>query len=211
MPVCLTFGDSNTYGTPPMVARGVPERYDRGVRWTGVCAAELGPGWEVVEEGLPGRTAQFEDPVMGSFMDGRTGLRIALQSHGPIDVLTVMLGTNDIKTRFAPEPGRVTAGIACLLDIALSDEMQLRHGRFRVLVICPPKVREVGILKGEFLGAESVAAALPDRYAALAAARGAGFLDANNMISVSDVDGIHLEASAHRVLGAAVADAVRSL
>ena len=58
----------------------------------------------MVEEGLPGRTAQYDDPVMGAIMNGRPALRMALQSHGPIDVMTLMLGTNDVKTRFASTP-----------------------------------------------------------------------------------------------------------
>jgi lysophospholipase L1-like esterase len=169
------------------------------------------PGWETVEEGLPGRTAQFPDPVMGAHMDGRDGLKIALQSHGPIDALTIMLGTNDTKTRFGATPERIVAGIAGLLDIAMSLEMQQRHGGFRILVICPPPVLEQGPISSEFVGAREVSLKLPRLYAALAEARGVGFLDAGSVIEVSPVDGIHFEAEAHRRLGAAVAEAIGRL
>lgn len=210
MPVLLCFGDSNTHGTPPMSARGEVRRLGPEARWPRVAAAAL-PGWEVVEEGLPGRTAQFADPVMGAHMDGRTGLRIALESHGPLDALAIMLGTNDVKARFAPSPERVTAGIAALLDIALGDEMQARHGGFRVLVICPPSVLEGGPFAGEFLGAQAVSRALAPLYRALAEARGCGFLDAGRTIAASAVDAIHFDAEAHRRLGEAVAAAIRAL
>lgn len=193
-----------------MTRRGVSSRFGREDRWPRVAEALL-PGWEVVEEGLPGRTAQFPDPVMGAHMDGRTGLRIALESHGPIDLLAIMLGTNDVKTRYGASPAQVAAGIAALLDIALSEEMQERHGGFRVLVICPPPILEQGPFAGEFWGARERSLALAPLYRALAEARGCGFLDAGEVIAVSPVDGIHFDAEAQRRLGAAVAEAVRAL
>lgn len=153
MPVLLTFGDSNTHGTPPIIVPGQYHRLDASIRWPQVCARALGTGWELAEEGLPGRTAQFDDPVMGACMNGYAGLHMALRSHGPIDVMTLSLGTNDVKTRFAATPEAVVSGIAGLLDIALSLEMQTRHGGFKVLLICPPPVQEVGPIAGEFFGA----------------------------------------------------------
>ena len=89
-------------------------RYGEDSRWPRVAGAALGAGWTIVEEGLPGRTAQFDDPVMGAWMNGQMGLRIALASHGPIDWLAIMLGTNDCKTRFGGRPETITAGFeAC--------------------------------------------------------------------------------------------------
>lgn len=208
----LCFGDSNTHGSPPIVTRGEPyRRLDAATRWPRVAAAALAPEWDVVEEGLPGRTAQFPDPVMGAHMDGREGLKIALQSHGPIDALTIMLGTNDTKTRFGADAPRIAAGIAGLLDIANSLEMQQRHGGFRILVICPPPVLEQGPIASEFTGAREKSLHLPSLLKALAEARGAGFLDAGSVIAVSPADGIHFEPEAHEALGRAVAEAVRRL
>ncbi|MGL6209205.1 MAG: SGNH/GDSL hydrolase family protein [Paracoccaceae bacterium] len=211
MPVLLTFGDSNTHGTPPIVTLAEYHRFDAATRWPRRVLAALGPGWELVEEGLPGRTAQFDDPVMGAHMNGRDGLKIALLSHGPIDVLTLMLGTNDVKARFAVTPAQVVAGIAGLLDIAQSAEMQGRHGGFRILLICPPPVLEQGPIADQFYGAAALSRGLAGPYAALAAARGCGFLDAGAVIGVSPVDGVHFEAGAHAVLAEAVAGAVRGL
>lgn len=211
MPVILTFGDSNTHGTPPIVDRAVYGRFDAATRWPGRMQALLGPDWVLVEEGLPGRTAQFADPVMGAHMDGREGLKMALQSHGPIDVLVLMLGTNDVKARFGASARGVVGGIAALLDIALGAEMQGRHGGFRVLLICPPPVEEVGPIAEEFYGAAALSAGLAPLYAALAVRRGTGFLDAGGVITVSGVDGIHFEAAAHAALAVAVAAAVLRL
>jgi lysophospholipase L1-like esterase len=207
----LCFGDSNTHGTPPMERSGIYDRFDAETRWPCVARRALGDEWTLVEEGLPGRTAQFPDLMMGDHMDARIGLPIALQSHGPIDVLTLMLGTNDVKARFGATPEKVTAGIAGMVDFALSDEMQTRHGGFRVLLICPPPVLEQGPFAGEFFGGAETSRALPPLYRALAAARGCGFLDAGKVIAVSPVDGIHYDAAAHQALGQAVAEAVAVL
>lgn len=211
MPNLLTFGDSNTHGTPPIMQRGEYHRFDAAIRWPQVCLRALGAGWELAEEGLPGRTAAFEDPVMGDHMNGRLGLRIALQSHGPVDVLTIMLGTNDVKARFASTPEMVLAGVAGLVDVAQSLEMQQRHGGFQVLLICPPPVEEVGPLQGEFYGAAARSRALAPLYRDFAQARGIGFLDAGGVIAVSPVDGVHFDEAAHARLGQAVAEAISRL
>lgn len=211
MPNLLCFGDSNTYGTLPMAQEGAHHRYAPDVRWTGIARAALGPDWHLVEEGLPGRTAQFADPVMDGLMDGMPALRMALQSHGPLDVLTIMLGTNDVKTRFGASAETVMGGVAALLDLALGTEMQMRHDGFKVLLICPPPVLETGILKPQFWGAATKSAALSSLYSALAQSRGVGCLDAGPLISTSPIDGVHLTAAAHETLGQAVAAAVRML
>lgn len=209
MPCLLAFGDSNTHGLKPIVRRGDYARHGPQARWPTVCAAALGSEWSLVEEGLPGRTTQFDDPVMGAHMNGRSGLHMALLSHGPIDLLALMLGTNDCKTRFAPTPERVTAGIAGLLDIALSPDIQARHGGLDILLICPPSVEETGVLAGEFWGATAVSRELAAHYSALADARGLKFLDAGWVATVSPIDGVHLEPSAHQALGTAVAESIR--
>lgn len=209
MPLLLTFGDSNTHGTPPIVDLDLYDRFDAALRWPVRAARAL--GWDLVEEGLPGRTAQFADPVMGPQMDGRLGLQIALHSHGPIDVLAIMLGTNDVKARFGASPELITGGIASLLDIAQDRVVQRRHGGFRVLLVCPPPVLEQGPIAGQFFGGRARSLALPGLYRDLAQARGCGFLDAGTVISVSPVDGVHFEPEAHGVLAGAVAGAVRGL
>ena len=91
----LCFGDSNTYGYDP--ARD--GRYGDDERYPMVLQDLLGDGWSVVEEGLPGRTAVFDDPIT----EGMNGLRVItpiLMSHAPLDTVTIMLGTNDSKERF---------------------------------------------------------------------------------------------------------------
>ncbi len=209
MAVLLTFGDSNTHGTPPIVDPEVYGRFDASVRWPARTAAAL--GWDLVEEGLPGRTAAFDDPVMGAHMNGQVGLRIALHSHGPIDVLAIMLGTNDVKARFGASAEGIAGGIASLVDIAQDAVVQRRHGGFRVLLICPPPVLEQGPIAGQFFGGRSRSLALAPLLGDLARARGCGFVDAGALIEVSPLDGVHFEPEGHAVLAVAVAAALRSL
>lgn len=205
MPRLLCFGDSNTHGTPPVTVRGLYARYDAATRWPTRLAAALGPDWEVAEEGLPGRTAQFPDALMGDHMDGRPGLKIALQSHGPLDWLAIMLGTNDVKARFGAAPGKIVAGIAGLVDYALCPDMAARHPGLRILLIAPAPVVETGVLRGEFLGGAAKSAALGPLIAGLARARGCAFLDAGAHAAVSPVDGVHLSPEGHAALAQAVA------
>ena len=89
MAVVLCFGDSNTHGTPPIVDIAVYGRFGPGVRWPSRVGQAL--GCEMIEAGLPGRTAQFDDPIMGAHMNGQAGLKIALESHGPLDALVLPL------------------------------------------------------------------------------------------------------------------------
>lgn len=203
MPVVMCFGDSNTYGTPPILDLNQHDRFDPQTRWPKRVAAAL--GCDLVEEGLPGRTSMFDDPIMGAHMNGQTGLKMALESHGPLDVLVLMLGTNDVKARFTSTPEAVVGGIASLLDIAQHRVMQERHGGFKILLVCPPPVVEVGPIKDEFWGGAARAQALAPLYQTLASARGIAFLDAGAVIAVSPVDGVHFNADAHEKLATAIA------
>jgi len=208
----LIFGDSNTYGTPPARDWGEGGRYDAQTRWPMVTATALGETWEVIAEGLPGRTAtSLVDPVMGVHMNGQLGLQIALQSHGPLDVLVIMLGTNDCKTAFGLTADAITGHIAALLAIAQDPMMQNRHGGFQILLLCPPRILETGTYSRSMLGAEEKSAALPALYKALADHHQIGFFDTNTVIASSAVDGIHLTEDAHQGLGYAVAEKLRDL
>ena len=102
--VVLCYGDSNTHGTMPMATLDDMGRFGAAERWPGVLAAELGSGWRVVEEGLPGRTTVYPDPISGVHKNGLSVLPAALESHRPLDVVVVMLGTNDLKHRFQVPP-----------------------------------------------------------------------------------------------------------
>ena len=92
----LCYGDSNTWGYNPHTEL----RYPRAVRWTGVLQRGLGPAYHVIEEGLNGRTTVWDDPIEG-YKSGKEYLVPCLETHKPMDLVVIMLGTNDLKHRFS--------------------------------------------------------------------------------------------------------------
>ena len=205
MPTLLTFGDSNTHGTCPIVAEGDYRRLDAETRWPCVTKEALGDKWSLIEEGLPGRTTCFDDPIMGAHMNGWMGLKIALSTHGPIDLLTIMLGTNDCKALFGNSARDILGGISGLLAIAQNAELQSRHGGYKTLLIVPPPIVVTGIFSASFYGADRLSEQLSDLYSEIATHWGIEFFDAGDVIATSPVDGVHFEKEAHQTLGTAVA------
>ena len=211
MPTLLTFGDSNTHGTRPILAEGDYGRFDAKARWPCVAKEALGDKWILIEEGLPGRTTCFEDPIMGSFMNGWTGLKIALSTHGPIDLLTIMLGTNDCKALFGNSARDILGGISGLLAIAQNAELQSRHGGYKTILIAPPPIVVTGIFSTSFYGADRLSEQLSDLYSEIATLWGIEFFDAGDVIATSPVDGVHFEKEAHQTLGTALAKKIRTI
>lgn len=95
MKTILCYGDSNTWGFEPVTRN----RYGRTERWTGILRQELGLDYDVIEEGLNGRTTVWDDPIEGH-KNGKEQIIPILKSHQPLDLVTIMLGTNDLKRRF---------------------------------------------------------------------------------------------------------------
>ena len=211
MPTLLTFGDSNTHGTRPIVAEGDYGRFDAKARWPCVAKEALGDKWLLVEEGLPGRTTCFDDPIMGPHMNGWMGLKIALSTHGPIDLLTIMLGTNDCKALFGNSARDILGGIAGLLEISQNSDLQSRHGGYKTLLIAPPPIVVTGHLGTSFYGADHLSEQLGDLYSEIAIHRGIEFFDAGKIIATSTVDGVHFENEAHQALGAALAKKIKTI
>jgi lysophospholipase L1-like esterase len=195
----LCFGDSNTYGSVPGESGS---RFVWEVRWPGVLARELGAGWHVVEEGLPGRTTVFEDPV-SPHRRGADYLAPCLASHAPLDAVVIFLGTNDLKTRFAATSRDIAEGIGGLAQEARASGCGPRGEAPYVLLLGLPRLGAV--LTPEFEGAEEKAAALRGDLADHAAAVGVDLLDLAAVTAYSELDGIHLDADGHEAIGAAVA------
>lgn len=210
MPVLMCFGDSNTWGTQPMADAADVRRFAPHERWPGVLHAGLGPDWRLVEEGLPGRTLNRDDPVEGEDRNALRLLPALLQSHRPLDVLVVMLGTNDCKARFAATPAQLAAGLHGVIDAVAASALPGLPAP-RLLLVCPPPLRERGWLAPMFSGGAALADALPACVAAVGAARGVATFDAGTVAGVDTMDGIHLDAAAHRALGTALAARVRAL
>lgn len=203
----LIFGDSNTHGTVPMTAPGEMRRHPPGARWTDLLGARL-PGWTVLAEGQPGRTTVHDDPTEGPHRNGALLLPALLESHRPVDLLAIMLGTNDLKPRFASGPADIAAGIERLVRIARASAAGPGGAAPRLLVACPPPIRELGCLADVFAGGAAKSQSLARALAAMAARAGTAFVDLAAHVAVSEVDGIHYDLGAQAGLAEGVAAAV---
>ncbi len=207
----VCFGDSNTFGWLPTLSRTVTRRYAPDRRWPGVLAKRLGPGFHVIEEGLVGRTTVRDDPIDGPHKNGRLGLAIALETHMPIDIVAIMLGTNDFKVRFAAQTSDIVDSLEVLVNAVKGSGCGPGGRAPKVLLIAPPPLKEIGRFGEMFAGAAAKSAALGEQAKDLAKRADVGFLDAGKVIEVSAVDGIHLDQDAHRDLGIAIADIIKGI
>lgn len=202
----LCFGDSNTWGYDPATG----ERFDRDVRWTGVLRQALGPDFEVIEEGLNGRTTVWNDPIEG-YKNGHDYLVPCLETHRPLDLVALMLGTNDLKRRFSLSAYDIGQGAGVLLRAIGYSKAGSDGNAPRVLLLAPPPVAKLTFFAEMFEGSEAKSKLLGMHYKAVAEEYNVAFLDTATVIRSSDLDGIHFEAEEHNKLGRAVAAEVLGL
>jgi lysophospholipase L1-like esterase len=206
----LCFGDSNTHGQMP--GRGPLERYGRDIRWAGVLEKNLGSGWLVLEEGLSGRTTVHSDPVEGAHKNGRTYLKPCLQSHAPLDLVIIMLGTNDLKVRFNMPPSEVAMGIGCLVydirELAPGPSGQIPE---IMIVAPPPMLDDLNEWEAIFSGAQEKSLKLALAFEVMADSLGVHFFDASTVCQCSPADGFHIDAHAHQQLGEALAQEILAI
>ncbi len=207
MKTVLCFGDSNTWGYDPSTGG----RYPKTDRWVGVLAQALGPGFDVIAEGQNGRTTVFSDPVEGGHKSGLAYLPACLESCKPVDLVVIMLGTNDMKARFAATPGDIASGAAHLVARVQQSDAGPEGGAPRVLLLAPPPIAKLSEFGEMFEGAQAKSCLLGARYREVAAGLGCEFLDTSTVVRSSDLDGIHLDAGDQRKLGQAVAARVKAL
>jgi len=206
----LCYGDSNTFGAATVDR---PDgRYAPDERWPGVLRAALGSGWLVIEEGLGGRTTVSDDPVEGLDKNGSTYLLPCLRSHRPLDVVVIMLGTNDLKARFNKTAWEIAAGVGALVEIVKTAAIGRNEGVPQILVVAPPVILErlpnhADMFAGAFPKSKEMAA----QFARMAKDKDVHFFDAGGVIKSSAIDGFHFDPDAHAALGKAIAAEVGKL
>ena len=200
----LAFGDSNTWGLIP----GTGARYPEHIRWTGILRKAVAPlGFNLLEDGVCGRTTVFEDPDRS----GRRGLDSVSHYTGTeeLSAVILMLGTNDCKKIFRVAPEQIGNGLEqCIarFEALLSPE--------KILVVSPVLLGQ-GVWnpdKDPAFDRLSVrtCAALKDVYAGIASRKGCAFLAASDYASVSHLDEEHMNAEGHERLAAAILDKLTS-
>jgi lysophospholipase L1-like esterase len=177
-----------------------------------VLAAELGAEWHIIEEGQNGRTTVHDDPFAPA-RNGRAVLPACLESHQPLDVVVLMLGTNDLKMVFNVPAGEIANGAGILAKIILQSTCGPDNAPPKLLLVAPPALGAMAHLpelSEKFGGAEPKARRLSVLYRTLAAQLGAAFVDSQAHTKPGS-DGLHLDAASHATLGKAIATAVRQM
>jgi len=208
MYVVLCFGDSNTYGRDPET-KG---RFEHDVRWPGVLAKTLGSGYHVIEEGLNGRTTVWDDPVRGhQKRNGSMYLLPCLESHSPIDLLIVMLGTNDLKARFSVTAYDIGQSMGALIETAQRSAAGRNGGPPKILVMSPPPLGKLTEYAETFSGGVEKSKGLARHYGETSGQYGCEYFDAGSVIEVSKTDGLHFDPQGHGKLGESVAGIVKKM
>jgi lysophospholipase L1-like esterase len=205
MRTLLCFGDSNTWGYDPESG----ERLPRDARWPVRLGRALADGWEVIAEGLNGRTATLDSPVA----EGRNGLTYlvpCLESHAPVDLAVVYLGTNDAGDRYGLPPQTIANAVGRLVRVIRKSETGPNGGAPEVLVVCPPPFGRLDP-EGDFAQAGEKSRKLARHYRAVCEELGCELLDLNGIAAYSDLDGIHLDADGHAAVATAVEERVRRI
>lgn len=206
MKTILCYGDSNTWGYQP-VTKG---RYSREERWAGILPRELGAGYEVIAEGLNGRTTVWDDPIEG-YKNGKEQIIPILTSHKPVDLVVIMLGTNDLKKRFSLSAYDIAEGAGVLVDMVQKSDCGPGERAPQVLLMAPPPVARLTEYEEMFEGAAPKSRLFSKHYRRVAEERGCAFLDTSEVIVSSDIDGIHFDVEEHKKLGLAVAARIREI
>ncbi|MCR4789323.1 MAG: SGNH/GDSL hydrolase family protein [Lachnospiraceae bacterium] len=207
----LCFGDSLTWGYDPDKRIRFPEDS----RWPMVMQEILGDGYTVIEEGQNGRTIASDDPAEGE-KNGLKYIGPCLESQSPLDVVIIMLGSNDCKRKFAYSSMDIAGEMQIMLEKILSyDHFRCNDG-FQVLLVSPPLISDA--IKMSWLGdsfgydnSSKLSAELAGWYSQLAEMYGCAFVDASKHVEASPSDGCHLDAENQRKLGRLLAEKVLSL
>jgi len=206
MKTVLCFGDSNTWGYVPGTDGG---RWPRGQRWPVRLQAALGGEWDVIAEGLNGRTATMDSPVA----EGRNGLTYlmpCLHSHMPIDIVVIYLGTNDTGDRYSLPAETVAGAVGRLVRVVRTSEAGPGYSAPDVLVVCPPPFGQLDP-EGSFANAGAKSRQLGRWFAEMCAELSCELLDLDGIASYSDLDGIHLDADGQGAVATAVEERLRRM
>lgn len=201
----VCFGDSNTHG----YCAENNGRFDETQRWTCLLQNGLGRDYLVLEEGLSGRTTCFTDPIHEG-LNGLDYIYPCLMSHEPVDLLIIMLGTNDTKERFGSSAACIALGLKRLIAKAIATTDCWRDGKPNILVVTPQNIgreyadTEVSQTMGR--GCAEKSEGLAAQYEQIAKMMGCHYLDANQVVSAgpNQVDFMHLTEAGHRQLAQAL-------
>jgi len=209
MRTVLCFGDSLTWGYDP---EG-PGRHVFEDRWPGVLGSALGSSVSVIAEGLNGRTTGYDDHLADCDRNGVKNLPTVLHTHMPLDLVVIMLGTNDMKPAIAGTAYAARAGMQRLVGLIRHHEYSFDYDAPEILIVSPPPLCETAdpVFSAIFRGGVEESAMLASLYRDLADDLGCGFFDAGSVARTSPIDGVHLNAEGTRAIGRGLEPIVRMM
>lgn len=209
MKTILCYGDSNTYG----LKSDLCTRYPRNIRWTGILQEKLGNDYYVIEEGLGGRTTVWDDPVE-DYKNGKKYLLPCLDSHKPLDLVILMLGTNDLKSRFGVCPFDIGTSMENLVKTILKSDAGIDFQPPKLLLVTPVPIHSVGRaqdLDQMIPDMEERSRALAFYYKDIAERYPIYYMDPDGKVEVNDTDGIHYTEKGHAQMAALMEKKVREI
>lgn len=209
MKTILCYGDSLTWGYN---AEG-PGRHPYEDRWPSVLQARLGDKTRVIAEGLNGRTTAFDDWLSGADRNGARILPTLLTTHAPLELIVILLGTNDMKPFVSGRAIGAKQGMQRLVDIIRGHDYPLDEAAPAILLVAPPPLCDTGSADFAAMFGEGIAESrkLAPLYAQLAKDIGCAFFDAGSVAKTTPLDGVHLDAESTRAVGEALAPRVRQI
>ncbi|HEV2614574.1 MAG TPA: GDSL-type esterase/lipase family protein [Gammaproteobacteria bacterium] len=212
----LCYGDSNTWGNIAGSRNAellLAKRFDRNIRWTGVLQKLLGEKYHIIEAGLNGRNTAFDETrFVRPSRNGLATLPLILEMHYPLDLVIIMLGTNDAIMDFNATPEQTTIAIQKMIRFIKTSHLGKAFSAPKVLLISPaPIIQNNSEGFKVFFNQESITKTqqLAYYYKKLAHQESCLFIDAAKIATVSDDDGVHIEAESHRKLAEVIATAVQ--
>ncbi len=205
----LCYGDSNTWGYIP---GSQAQRHDIDTRWTGLLQKQLGSDYKIIENGLNSRTTIYDDPICID-RNGYKSLDSAVLSQSPLDLVIIMLGTNDFKD-YLPSSNYASAealGLYCnkIRNICAAENQQVP----KILLVSPIHVGKTVLKAGEEFNQESIDRSkdLGGRIKAVAERFDAYFFDAASVAKASNIDGLHMINSEHKKIADALEKLIREI
>ena len=202
----VCFGDSNTHGYCADLTDSAEHtnRFNETERWTCLLQKALGDDYLVLEEGLGGRTTVFDQPEQPG-LSGLDLIRPILMTHEPVDLLVIMLGTNDTRALLHISPKGIALGLSRLVLWAKATPDVWRNGVPNILVIAPPHIlpameRHDSAYECMGDGCVEKSQALAQHFEMRCRDLGCAFLDAQGIAEFNPVDGMHLTCRSHAAL-----------
>lgn len=206
----LVYADSLSWGIIPTTRQRLPFEQ----RWPGVMELSLGASGQkvrVMEDCLNGRRTVWDDPFKPG-RNGLAGLAQRIEIHSPLELVILMLGTNDFQSMHPHNAWHASQGIVALAAAIRNAPIEPGMPIPPILVVAPPAIQTPkGQMAPKFAGGEQKCAGLADAYRKVCAEIDCHFFDAGSVVVASQVDGVHLDLDQHLALGAALTGVVGPL